>query len=956
MTAPAPGGESLTGRVLGGHYLVGERIGAGAMGVVYRVRHTLLHRDFAAKVLAPGLAEDPDSRRRFLREAEGLTRITHRNVVPVRHFGEEEGLLYLVMDLGAGETLRDLLLREKTLPVERAAAIALQVLLALDAAHWEGVVHRDLKPANILVEPPDRERGGPERVRVLDFGLARVAPSGALPGPLSSAPGTVAGTVAYMSPEQVRGDADVDGRSDLFSLGSVLQEMLGGRPPFEGPSTLTVAMAILDRAPPPLPEEGPRAVPAPVRAVLLRALEKDRERRFRTAGEMADALRAAMSGESPAIATGPPPRARRVRWTLAASATALLALAAFAATRPSSSAPAAYDDLRAGADRDRALRCLLDARFEEAAAAAERVVDSGRGSAEDLLLLGRARAGIDDPRAMDDFLRAEALLSGDPRPGTERGRFQSLREWKELPAALVELDRVLARGPDPGALYARVWALHLRVRDLVEAGAEPAEREPVLASMAADAAALGAAPLGGVAEALVAWDGGDPERGFERARAAAELHPDLAEAPFVAAWISLRQARPELAPEDVDRVRRWFERAQSSIADAIVRARRRPGYLLQGRDLVRFWRISCMAKQAMGDPEGAAADFANEVLPRNGNSLADLYLGAQYQQQAGRFAEALRTYAAARRLGEGDRILHGEGYCHLQVARRRAEGGDLPGALADLDAAVACYSSGAAHFPEDPVFPAYRAEAWLTRARIQRDEAAAACLGRARADFDALEAAGMTGNPEVLFRRWEYFEVLGDRAAALADIRAAIAVGMHDTAAHHRRLAFSCIANASGPGARALLEEAVRAAGDAERWNPQRAELSCLIRGDARSAMAGLEEDPADRNRLLAEAREDYAKAESLGRFDPRVRAEARLRAAGALLARGDAAEAAAQAEEALRLRTASDASAGSLLFVNDYYLRSPLSAFHRRLGEAYAAAGRPEDAARENALAGALR
>lgn len=953
MTGPARDDGSLTGRVLGGHYLVGERIGAGAMGTVYRVRHTLLHRDFAAKVLAPSLAGDPGARQRFHREAEGLARITHRNVVPVRHFAEEDGLLYLIMDLAEGETLRELLLREGPLPAARAVPLALQILLALDAAHWEGVVHRDLKPANILVAPPDPERGGAERVFVVDFGLARVAPAAGLPGPLSSAPGTVAGTVAYMSPEQVRGDADVDGRSDLFSLGSILFEMLAGRPPFEGSSTLTTALAILEHAPPPLPEEGPRAVPGPLRSVLLRALEKDREKRFRTAAEMADALRSAAAGGQPAAASVGRPGGTRAKWLLAAAATGVLALAAFAALRR----PAVHDEPAAATDRERALHSLLDARFEDAAAAAGRIVESGQATGEDFLLRGQARSGLSDPAALLDFDRAQALLGPDPRPGTERGRFHSSREVADFAAASRAFEEVLARGPVPDALYQRIWSRHLRIVALRSAAGPPSQEiETLLAGMATDARSLGDDPRRGVADAFVAWDRGDLDAATELARAAAARNPDLADAPFVGGWIFLRRGRPERHPEDADQTRRVYERALVDIAEAIARARRRPEYLLQGRDIVRYWSLSCDAKQAMGDREGAAADFVNEVLARNGSSLHDLYLGAQYLQQAGRFDEALRVYGDARRLGDGDRLLHGEGWCRLQVGRRLAEGGDLAGALRELDEAVAKFTAGADRFPENPVFRAYRAEAWLTRARILRDEAAAACLAKARADFDALEAAGEAGQPEVLFRRWEYFEVLGDRAAALADIRAAIAVGEFDTAAHHRRLAFSCIANASGPGARALLDEAVREADDAERWNPQRAELSCLLRGDARVALAALEGDAGNRDRLLAAARADYAKAESLAHLDPRIRAEARLRSAGACLAAGNATAAVEDAEEALRIRTSADAAAGSLLFVNDYYLRSPLAAFHLRLADAYAADGRPKDAARENALAGALR
>ena len=261
-----------------------------------------------------------------------------------------------------------------------------------------------------------------------------------------------------------------------------------------------------------------------------------------------------------------------------------------------------------------------------------------------------------------------------------------------------------------------------------------------------------------------------------------------------------------------------------------------------------------------------------------------------------------------------------------------------------------------AALPERAAWRAYRAEAWLTAARIQRDEAAAACLAKAREDFDALEAAGTAGRPEVLFRRWEYHEALGERAAALADIRAAIAAGVDDTAAHHRRLAFSCIAGASGPGASALLEEAIRAADGAESWNPQRAELSCILRGDALAAMAGLSNDPVQKAPDVALARENYAKADSLAHLDARVRAEAHLRAAGACLVGGDFAAAVQEAEDALRRRGEPSAAAGSSLFVNDYYLRSPLAAFHRRLSDAYAAAGRPADAAREDALARALR
>src|SRR5438876_1046654 len=180
-----PKDDPLIGKTLGGHYRVEARIGSGAMGVVYRARHTLLDQEFAVKVLAEGVGADSEVRRRFLLEAKSLTFFTHKHAVQVRHCGEDDGLLYLAMDLVRGETLAALLERERPLPEARAAGIALQLLDALDEAHRAGIVHRDLKPGNIMVETARGERGVPEdRVRVLDFGLARIvgAEAAGLPG------------------------------------------------------------------------------------------------------------------------------------------------------------------------------------------------------------------------------------------------------------------------------------------------------------------------------------------------------------------------------------------------------------------------------------------------------------------------------------------------------------------------------------------------------------------------------------------------------------------------------------------------------------------------------------------------------------------------------------------------------------------------------------------------------
>ena len=248
--------DPLVGRVLGGHYRIEARIGGGAMGSVYRARHSLLDQDFAVKVLAREVADDPDVRRRFLLEARSLTLFAHKNAVQVRHLGEDQGLLYLAMDLCPGRTLAVLLEEEGTLPPRRAAAIAIQILDALDEAHLAGIVHRDMKPGNVMVETVPVAGGeAVDRVRVVDFGLARIvdAERATLPAAYRSTGGNVVGTVAYMSPEQLRAEEDVDGRSDLFSVGVVLYECLCGRLPFAGTSTMSLARVD--------PRARPRAAP-----------------------------------------------------------------------------------------------------------------------------------------------------------------------------------------------------------------------------------------------------------------------------------------------------------------------------------------------------------------------------------------------------------------------------------------------------------------------------------------------------------------------------------------------------------------------------------------------------------------------------------------------------------------------------------------------------------------------
>ena len=184
------------------------------------------------------MGEDEEVRARFLDEARALIRFSHPNVVQMRHVGEHNKRLYLVMDFIKGEELHELMRREGALPEARALNIVKQILAGLESAHAAGIVHRDLKPSNIIVE---RTKDGNEKVSILDFGLSKFSAIDGVAGAHRSITGTIVGTLAYMSPEQIKGDRDIDGRSDLFAVGLMLQEMLQGHHPYPGDSGIVVA-------------------------------------------------------------------------------------------------------------------------------------------------------------------------------------------------------------------------------------------------------------------------------------------------------------------------------------------------------------------------------------------------------------------------------------------------------------------------------------------------------------------------------------------------------------------------------------------------------------------------------------------------------------------------------------------------------------------------------------------
>jgi len=271
---------------IGDHYQIERELGHGAMATVYLARDIYLERDVAIKVLLPelGFVLGPE---RFRREIEVVTEMSHPHILPIYDSGEAEGELYFVMPYVAGESLRARLFRERQIPLDDALRIAAEVASALDHSHRHGVIHRDIKPENILLEDG--------RALVADFGIAR-AVNAVGKGKLTST-GVSIGTPTYMSPEQGMADPKLDGRTDIYSLGCVLYEMLAGSPPFTGRTTQAlIARHSLDAVP--SLSVVRQTIPEEVEEVVTRALAKVPADRFSTAGEFAHALSLCRQSES----------------------------------------------------------------------------------------------------------------------------------------------------------------------------------------------------------------------------------------------------------------------------------------------------------------------------------------------------------------------------------------------------------------------------------------------------------------------------------------------------------------------------------------------------------------------------------------------------------------------------------------------------------------------------------
>ena len=815
--------DELLGRVLAGAYRLESVLGRGAMGVVYRARHEVLDQDFAVKVIAPDVAEVDAVRARLLQEAQTLGILAHRNIVAVRHCGEEDGLLYVVMDHCAGETLRTTLEREGALPESRVVEILRQVLAALEEAHGRGIVHRDLKPDNIMIGPPQGSSDGvTEHVSVLDFGLARILDEARvrMPGAMVSAEQHVVGTVAYMSPEQIRATTTVDGRSDLFSLGVVAYEMLAGKLPFHSEDSISVMMRILESQPPPLPEKGPEGVSRPLRAVVVRALMKNPDDRFQSAANFAAALRGDLDPRQAGARTAvlgadatPAPEAarpRRALWGIG-----IVALAVIAAT-----AWFLRDDTEER--RAHAHTAAATCAWRTAVDHLDAVVRAGDATGVDHLALARARIALRDPKAraaLEDA--AQQLGADDPNVLLEQARFA----YFVTGDFQVALERVGAAAAAEGA---GIDPLLLRIRLLRESG--PRSRglqlpRPRQAMLAADLASLERrAPddartlqaRGAVLGAQIA--GPDLKAMTSRAREAvalleraAAVDPQWGEPLMDAAnALSVLAAKARVLGHAEAGVAP-LERALQLADEAMARVDAHPHHRCQADQRADLLHVRALVRLHAGKLDEGIEDVRTVYALRK--DLSAFRALADRLRTSGRMGEAIALYERLTEATQDRQAWFDLGFCHRMTGREHAHHGRFAEARAAYERAVKAYEVATQSTDASAIDHAYLGEA-LTDLAATPGVDPKDLLTRAGKVFDAARAkASSRPSSELEHRRAVYLCATGQAVQAMEDLTNAIAHDEHATPAMRARLArvIVCRAiqgSAAGEEFEALLTQA----------------------------------------------------------------------------------------------------------------------------------------------------